>query len=449
MRKWSQILAPVCLAALALFGWGCQPDAQAPREPAAKLSVISPHTTDIRDNLMPLFKQWYRRQTGREVEVEWINQGGSSDNLRFLRAEYARTPQSVNIDLFWGGGISPHFTLKQEGLLEKQEVDPKILNPIPRELSGIPLYDPDRQWFGSCLSSFGIMANQLVCQSLNFPPIRTWEDLTDPRLRGWITAADPRHSGVGHVAFDIILQAYGWEKGWRILTLLSANVKNFKVSSKDLSKDLLSGDAAYTLTVDYYAWREIEQLGADKVAFIIPEGLSMVNPDCVSVLKGAPHREEARRFIEYILSEEGQRVWMLKSGLPGGPPVNSLFRLSLLPSVYDQVQGKTVIDINPFQSKSFISYDITHSEQLWDVLNDLMCALLIDTHDDLDKAWQHITAKTPPPAALDRLGQVPVTRDEALQLSERWQDEKLRNAKINEWLQFARTRCQDASRMVR
>ncbi len=436
------IPALVLLLALA----GCSGD-QA-RESGRKLSIISPHTTDIRDNLVPMFKQWYKQRTGQSIEVEWINQGGTSDDLRFIRSEFARTPNGIGIDLFWGGGLSPYLTLKKENLLQKSDINPALLRTIPPTLGGIPLYDPDHTWFGSCLSSFGILTNRMVMDYSKLPPVTTWEDLIQPVYFGWIGAADPRHSGSNHVAFDIILQGYGWEKGWRTLTLLSANMKRFNISSKDVIKDLVSGDVACSLAVDYYAWQEMEELGADKLGFVLPPRISMVNPDCFGTLKGAPHAEDARLFMEFVLSDACQKAWMLKAGTPGGPPVSTLSRLAIQPGVYPEVKGQTFITINPFKMDNFIDYDVEMSEKLWDVTNDLMGCLLVDSHDTLVASWKSIIDHHGGQAAIDRLCAMPITQDEALELAGKWDNEKVRNETINNWLRFARDKYAAAAAMA-
>lgn len=415
----------------------------------ARLSILSPHSTDVRDNLIPMFKAWHRQKYNTEIEVEWLNQGGSTDDLRFIRSEYARNPGGIGIDLFWGGGISPYLTLKKEGSLQRTELAPELLQRIPARLAGVPLYDPDRTWYGSCLTSFGIMTNRAVARLQNFPEIRTWEDLTSPRLRGWVGTADPRHSGVSHVSFDIILQGFGWQDGWRMLTLLSANMKRFNMSSKDVIKDVTSGDVVYAMTIDYFAWKEIEQLGPEQVGFIVPEGITMVNPDCFGVLKGAPHPVEARRFMEFILSDPAQLAWMAQKGTPGAPVGTTLSRLSMVPAIYDQVRGRTLITVNPFQTKGDRNYDVELGEKLWDVTSDLMGCLLVDSHEALVQAWQAISARGAKPEALARLCAVPVTQEQALQLADVWKDPLVRNDKINQWLRFAQEKYAAAAKLSR
>ncbi|MBP7865096.1 MAG: extracellular solute-binding protein [Acidobacteria bacterium] len=416
----------------------------------AQLVVISPHTNDIKATIKPLFEEWYRKKTGKSISVKWINMGGSNDALKYVRSEFAKRPGGIDIDLFWGGGISPYFTLKKEGLLQRTELAPETLAAIPPVLGGVPLFDVDRQWYGSCLSCFGIMANRSVCAARGLPVVKTWQELTSPQYADLLGSADPRHSGSNHVAFDMILQKLGWEKGWEVLTLLAANMKRFNISSKDVVKDLTSGDTAFCLSVDYYAWKEIEQQGADKVAFIVPEDISMVNPDCFGVLKGAPHSAEAKLFIEFVLSPECQRVWMARAGSPGGPPSSSLYRLSIVKSVYDDIRKDTLIDFNPFTSPSGAAgYSVEKSEQLWDITGDLFGSLLVDRHDELKQAWARIAAGGNPPDAIAELCRMPVTEAEALQLAAQWKDPKRRNDTISQWQEFARAKYAAAAAKVK
>ena len=119
------------------------------------------------------------------------------------------------------------------------------------------------------------------------------------------------------------------------------------------------------------------------------------------MLKGAPNPKEGRLFIEYILSDAGQKAWMLKTGEPGGPPTSTLSRLAILPSVYQEVQGKTLITINPFEKTSFIRYNVQQDEELWDVFNDLMGMETFSAEqsmlrDTLRRLFREKVAKKPP-----------------------------------------------------
>ena len=72
---------------------------------ADKLIIISPHRKTIQREFIPLFKTWYKDTYKTEVEVDWLDQGGTSDDVRFIRARFAKKPASAGVDIFWGGGL--------------------------------------------------------------------------------------------------------------------------------------------------------------------------------------------------------------------------------------------------------------------------------------------------------------------------------------------------------
>ena len=85
---------------------------------ADKLVLISPHWEGIRYEFERAFKTRYQRETGRTVELEWIDVGGSSETLRFLQSEFRNKPAGIGIDIFFGGGLEPYLTIKTERLLD-------------------------------------------------------------------------------------------------------------------------------------------------------------------------------------------------------------------------------------------------------------------------------------------------------------------------------------------
>ena len=43
-----------------------------------------------------------------------------------------------------------------------------------------------------------------------------------------------------------------------------------------------------------------------------------MNPDPIAILEGAPSRELAKEFVNYVLGPDGQKLWFLKRGAKGG-----------------------------------------------------------------------------------------------------------------------------------
>ena len=424
------------------------------------LVIASPHNEFIRNEFTRAFREYYNATYGVDVDVQWPDLGGTSAILTTIEARYQKTPDSIGIDLMFGGGVDPFIKLADEGLLVPYKLPDEQLALIPSNIAGIPMYDPEYRWYGAALSGFGIVYNKAVIQAEGLSIPRTWADLTNPINKGWVGSADPGESGSTHMCYEVILQGYGWQEGWRVSTMMGANIKSFPASSSTIPRMVGAGDLAYGLAIDFYAWSEVSARGADKIGYVMPEGLTVVNPDSIAILKGAPNLEVAKQFVSFVLSKQGQKLWMLPKGDPEGPKDNLLGRMCVIPELYNELQGRTIVPFNPFEMKSSLQYNATKGSIRYTILNDLIRALIIDSHEDLVAAWSTIisTNETLNRAgiksatiaeAIDRLCAVPVTESEVEELAANWSDPQFRNRYIQEWHTFAKQKYADAIELAR
>jgi hypothetical protein len=293
------------------------------------------------------------------------------------------------------------------------------------------------------LAGFGIVYNKVVLELTKLPVINTWEDLASPGVFGWVGSSDPRKSGSVHMVYEIILQAYGWEKGWRIITALGANVRNFSNSASQIPKDVAIGEVAYGLAIDFYAWAQVKEAGADKIGFVMPDNLTIITPDCVAILKGASNREVAQAFIRFVMSAEGQKLWLLLEKAPDGPQRFQLNRFSVLPSLYEELPPEVMgVKLNPFSWRSEFHFDPKLGSERWSMVNDLIGALVIDQKHLLTRAWKEaLDSGRLNEQEWQRLAAMPISEDEALAMATtKWKDPEFRNQKLNEWIHFARSK---------
>jgi ABC-type Fe3+ transport system substrate-binding protein len=419
-----------------------------------KLVIISPHWEGIETEFDRTFKVWYTKQTGRTVTMDWLDQGGSSSNFRFIESEFKRVPDGIDIDLFFGGGTDNYLKLAEKGLLFPYKLPKAQLKRIPKEIFGIPVYDPQYRWYGAALSSFGIMYNEELRELLGLPEAKTWRDLTHTKLTGRVGAADPRESGSAHMMYEIILQGYGWEEGFKVITQLGANVRGFSAGSNVIPRDVASGQVIYGMAIDFYAYGQIAVIGTDKIKYIVPPDAAVVSPDSIAILKGAPNLAVAQKFIEFVLSDEGQKLWVLRDTDPEGPRwEGGLNRCSVIPALYDEL-GERCVATNPFKlDLTPIEYDAAKGGLRWDIVGDLIGALVIDPHKDLVNAWKKINKSKHPQkreAAIKTLCQAPITEEEAMQLSQGdWKKPDFRNQKLKEWGAFALRKFNKAQKIAK
>jgi len=416
--------------------WSCRG-----RPTGDRLIVISPHPETTLYEFQWAFQPWYRERTGREIEIVWLDQGGTSKMLRFLYNEFQRSPDGVEIDMVWGGGLDAYFELAARNLLQPYPLPESLLRAIPSNYSGIPLYDQKYRWYGTMLTGFGIIYNRRVLNLQGLPTPQTWADLTDPAFQSWVGCADPRQSGTAHMAFEIILQAYGWEKGWEIITCLGANISAFTRLASDVPRDVSLGQVAAGFCIDNYAYVQMALSGRDVLGYVMPEGLTVLNPDGIAILEGAPNVEAAKRFIEFVMSEAGQRVLMTPIDVPGGPRQFNIARMAVLPGVYEQLGEQSLVAVNPFRLKPALKYDSKKSSVRQKLLNDLIGCLVIENHDLLKRAWRAANGcgAERRPTLLRRLAEMPLGEDQALALArEKWDDSVARNRVMLEWSRVAR-----------
>ena len=254
------------------------------------------------------------------------------------------------------------------------------------------LIDPNHEWFAAALSGFGIITNERARQAASLPEVHTWADLTDPRLAGWISASDPRASSSALAIYEVILQSYGWDKGWAVLMEMSGNIRNFLSSSAASAVEVGTGDAAYGVAIDSYGQAQSAFYGKQNVTFTLPEGQTVISPDAIAILKNPPHPILAQHFLEFVLSREGQSLWMLPKGAPGGAMRYGINRMSVIPALYDEFAGTTPVLNNPFKLHSDFVYDGQLGTARRNILGILIAARMIDTHDALVPAWKALNS---------------------------------------------------------
>lgn len=283
------------------------------------------------------------------------------------------------VDVFFGGGEYDHRRAAEQGLLVPawpQGPPPGIF----AEADGRELIPASRSgetwraeaWTGSALSSFGIVFNRDRLRELGLPDPSAWADLADPRLRGLVGLADPTKSGSIAKAFEGMVQqemaaaaraagfddaaieaferapqdapaeyeaalARGWLDGWWLLLRLGANARYFTISSQRVPFEVAMGETAAGVAIDFYGRFQSQFSPADapdRVGFATPAGGSGVTCDPIGLLRGAPRPELARRFLEFVLGEEGQALWCLRPGVPGGPARRALRRMPIRRDFY-------------------------------------------------------------------------------------------------------------------
>ncbi len=402
------------------------PGAASTAASSAVVTIISPHNREIQVEFASLWKA-----KNPNVELKWLDQGGGSDDLAFVRQQFSAggKEKGIGIDLFFGGGGEIFTELEKDGVLTPLPSD----YGIPAQLNGVPLRGKNNVWVAAALSGFGILYNKSIAARDKLPVPQNWEGLTDPKLRDRIGLADPRHSSSAHTAYEIILQSNGWDKGWKILTAMAGNARSFAASSSAPLQDVQNGEAVFAPAIDFYASTAIKQAGADKLGYIEPKGQLVVTADPIAILTGAPNAEGAQKFVQMVMSPEGQKLWFTPKGGAGGPKTSDLFRLPALPAAYKPIPQGASAKSDPYAAKNTAKYDSAKAAVRLRALKDLIGSVLVDNHDAVKMAWQ----KNP---SLEATGFVPISEAELMKLAPQWDKPEVASAQKAAWAEASRAK---------
>lgn len=391
------------------------------------------------------------------------------ENLRDLHTAFREIDDparvSSRIDLFFGGGDYDHQKAFQEGLTVAPwpaDEPPSGLFTAPDGTELIPARIGGETWraptfFGTAVSTFGICYNvdRLRDLKIDEPPAR-WDDLADPRYYRQLGLADPTKSGSIAKAFELIIHQkcheavtaagyseadidrfeasiavarlppgdlpldvppayqlaieHGWANGLKLVQRMGANARYFTDSASKVPIDVSCGNAAAGLAIDFYGRFQAQSVrtpeGHERMVYVTPRGGSGASCDPISLLRGAPHREIAVRFIRFVLSDEGQRIWTYRPGTPGGPhkfalrriPIRRTFYPSDVPWIQEQHLRHAALaaddladpQVDPYQLSQAFVYHPRWTGQHFGIHRDLVRAMCLNASVELGRAWTSI-----------------------------------------------------------
>ena len=410
----------------------------------SEVTVLSSHRKVIQREFVSLFEQ----KTG--ISVNWLDLGGTENSLRYLKTRLLKKNQPIGVDIFWGGGDLAFDELERLGGLRKLHLDKQSLEVMPDSLLGVPLLSAGGTWRASAISGFGIFSNRVLLQRLNLAEPKDWSDLAEPQFKNLISLADPRHSSSALVVYLIMMLRGHWEDGWKDMLRLAYNARRFTHSSSDPIKDVVSGEVALSTAIDFYAYAKIQRLGVKNLSFHIPENGRVFTVDPIGILKDAPHYEEARKFVTFVLSNQGQRLYTLPRGHPKGPKWASLARMGIRPGAYDFCHSPgTTCSQNPFkQDPKGIHFPTQKARQIKAVVADLIGSILIDMKSEMEKSYAVILRLPANHPARLEFEKPLLSYRELVDAGKRWNNPSFRLRKLNRWIHKASSQFRRASRMT-
>ena len=257
------------------------------------------------DNTMVLYgapdRDWvaavaakFEKETG--IKTPWIR-ASSNEMYAKIEAEKAN-PQG---DVWFGGTGDPHFAAAEAGLTEP------YCSPMMPELREF-MRDP----IGGCrviglyAGPLGWAVNEGVLKKLGKPMPKTWDDLTKPEYKGLIAISNPTTAGTAYTALVTLLLLKGEDKGWEYLAKLHKNVAQYTKSGSAAGQLAGQGEVAIGIVFLHDVVMFAEE--GFPVKAISPEDGTGYEIGGISLIKGAPHMANAKKFIDWALTPGAQSI---------------------------------------------------------------------------------------------------------------------------------------------
>ncbi len=258
-----------------------------------------------------------------EIKLDFQSAGAGK-----LMAKIAAERESGKIlaDVLWTSEVPDFYQLKANGLL---------LPYIPAESKALmnPLPDYDGSFTAARLGTLGIAYNT---RHIKEAP-KTWDDLKKPAYKGAFGIANPALSGTAYMSVAVLSKTFGW--GY--FEALRANGAKMGKGSGQVVDDTASGDLLASLAVDYITLDKVDK-GATLNLVYPPEMLVIPSP--VAIFKNSPNTEAAKKFVDFLLSKEGQSIIVEDGTLPIRADVKIPERFKQLPSVQEAMKRAMKID---------------------------------------------------------------------------------------------------------
>ncbi len=262
---------------------------------------VNIYTTREPGLIQPLLEK-FTKETGIETNTVFVESG----IVERLEAEGVNSPADLVMVVDYGMLID----MVERGLT--QAVDSEVLDAaVPANLRG-----PEGHWYAMSMRARVIY----VSKDRVSDETMTYEDLADPRWEGRVCIRSGQHP-YNNALFSAMIAKDGAEKTEEFLTGLKANLgRTAGGGDRDVARDILADICDVGVGNSYYVGLmrsgsggpQQEEWG-DAIRVILPtfaDGAGThVNVSGAVVAKNAPHRENAIRLLEFMVSPEAQSVY--------------------------------------------------------------------------------------------------------------------------------------------
>jgi len=240
-----------------------------------------------------LLKTGFSPATGIQLEDLRL---GSGEALARLRAE-RRNP---TFDVWFGGTGDPHFVAAAEGVTEFYR--PKLWKDLRPDLTRVT----DGKYIPLYTGLHGLAVNEALLAEKKLSVPEKWTDLANPGYRDLVATPNPGTSGTGYLFVTTLVAIYGEDRAFDLLKKVHRNIAQYTRSGG--APSLLTARGEVAIGVSFANDVITRRVRGFKIRYVAPADGVVPEIGGLSLVRGAPRRDNAIRFIEWALTPEAQSL---------------------------------------------------------------------------------------------------------------------------------------------
>ncbi len=223
------------------------------------------------------------------VDVTWVRDGTTQLMAR-IAAETAAGAAQPDV-LLIADTVTLEGMVKEGRLVAYSSPEASAYDPA--------LYSAGGYYYSTKLITTGIAYNTGAKEKP-----ASWADLAKPEMKGLVAMPSPLYSGAALIHMATLTGDP--QLGWKYYEALAANNTQAEGGNGGVFKSVASGEKPYGVLVDYMALRA--KAKGSPIDFVFPtEGVTYVT-EPVAIVKGAKNMDAAKKFVDFVLSDEGQKL---------------------------------------------------------------------------------------------------------------------------------------------
>ena len=225
-----------------------------------------------------------------EVTVN-VFRSGTEEVISKLKAEKESGKVSADV-LLLADAVTFESLKAEDMLLEYKSKEAENIAP--------DFVDPDGMYTGTKVMTTGIVYNTDMVESAP----KSWKDLTTDSVKDQLVMPNPLYSGAA--AYNLGIFTRTADFGWEFYEGMKAMNPEVVKGNGGVMEAVAGGQKAYGMIVDYLAIRS--KADGNPVEFVYPEEGVPVITEPVAITKDTEEAEIAQTFVDFILSEECQKL---------------------------------------------------------------------------------------------------------------------------------------------